>query len=479
MSWSALRQAIRFSRRGQHAEALQRLAALDSWLPEDPRRCFQSALVEMQADRPEAALARLDRVAHLPPKDNLPGLLYRCLALGDCRRWTEAWNTAQQLLAACPTHQFKVTLLCYLHLGAERTGEALALLRSPHSWSALRPELSPFPPLLSRLLLLCEEVLLPLEVPALRRSQAVALEEADASDESEAESGKGGWLSELRSLPAHLSRTVKEAGSLPRALGRSLGGAVWQRRGVAHWESALGMKDGPERDARLDAAVEAHRQGNLLEPDQFRGAYHLGEALLYAACRSNRAEADPVRLQEAEASLLRSARREGVNPYLLYYLGRCAFLSGRPEASVTYLEDAVKRFAKFPEAHYALGQAYLLMGQRQLAREWLERCLSSDFLPGARERLDELGGQLEAGRLSEKRPLPLWPPTEDSGPTDQDPLPPQSPTEAVATPGLPESHRSVLPSSPLESHATFPVRPGPPGPADPSTPADGPISPTG
>lgn len=445
MSWSILRQAVRLSRQGKHPEALEQANVLLQESAPNDRWLYQVALIQLEADQPEAALASLERVA---VKESPVLYLYRALTLGQLERWSEAQAEAEKLKTASPDHQFLPSLQCYLLLGAGQVEAALKPLEvdKPMGWiSWFRPELAGFSPLLSRLLLQVESYLLPLEFPEL--SEGKALEEPQTIE------------------------TPKQRLNLT-AMVNSINGYVQQRRGLRYWEKGLTTSNQTKRHLYLEKNLAAQRAAVRLEPLQFRGYYHLGEALLYAATPEDEQLPIRERLEEAEKCFIHSWAQEGANPYLNFYLGRTVQMLGKPLAAKEYLERALKQFEKFPEAHYALGQLHLLMGEPVAARDWLKKSVSSDFLPVARERLQDLLQALNQGRLGQKPAMPLWPPppAAGNGPTNGH-LPPAE-SAPVASEESAESHQCAAPPSPPENHETSPAPPE-------ETVADSPSSPPG
>lgn len=403
---------------------------------------YQIALIQLEADQPEAALASLERVAQ---SDSPVYHLYRSLTLGQLSRWSEALDEANRLKAVCKDHQFLPSLMCYVLLGAGRVEEALKPLEVDKpvgliSW--FRPELAGFGPLLSRLLLQVESYLLPLEFPELH--EGLALDKPTG----------------VVLPPQKLSLD---------ALLNSIKGYFQQRKGLGYWEKGLTTSDPKKRFDCLEKNLSAQRLAVQLEPLQFRGYYHLGEALLYSAVPWEAQLPDRQRLEEAEKCFIHSWEQEGENPYLYFYLGRTVQLLGRPKAARTYLERALSKFEKFPEAHYALGQLHLLMGEPSQARDWLKKSVSSDFLPMARERLLELHTALKQGKLEPKPTMPVWPPPP---PADSDPIDehPQS-TESSEPPSgeTTECHQCEDPSPLPESHETCPDLPAATTADSPST----------
>jgi len=433
--WKQLRRAVSFSRQAKHEEALIEVGSLLQREHNDARIYYQIALIQLEANQASQAWTTLE-LAHLLDSQSSVLALYRALVLAQLERWNEALEQAEELQRICPDNQFLDTLFCYIYLGSHRIPEALSRLKVDEPPGLIpwgRPELSPFSPLLSRLLLQIERRLLPLENPELRHAKV--------------------W-DEPPTPPE-----VPVVWSLS-ALSKSIQGYLWQRRGIGFWEKALSCQDPDKRQQLLHSAVAAQRKAAELEPQQFRGHYYLGESLLYSSTGPDELLADRQRLEEAEQCFLRSWAQEGANPYLNFYLGRTMQLMGCPEAARDYLQHALDKFQKFPEAHYALGQVQLLMGQPDLAREWLKRSVSSDFLPVARDRLQELSQAWHNGLLEKLPPMPSWPPpveatpSVDSDPTTPDPELAESPSDPNEE--TPESHQCAAPESPPENHETCP-----------------------
>jgi tetratricopeptide (TPR) repeat protein len=444
VSWSILRQAVSLSRQGKHSEALAHANALAKEAASEPRFGYQLALMQLEGERPEEALATLGSI----DQPDSPVLhLYRSITLGQLERWDDALAEARRLKELCKDHQFLPSLMCYLLLGAGRLEDALKPLQvdKPLGWiSWFRPELAGFSPLLSRLLLQVEAYLLPLEFPELHLGQA---------------------LDDPKSIDTPPQKITLEA------LINSIKGYFQQRIGLHYWEKGLSTNQPEKRHHYLNLNLEAQRKAVELEPRQFRGHYHLGEALLYAAVPWEAQLPDRERLEEAETSFIHSWSQEGGNPYLFFYLGRTVQLLGRPLAAKTYLERALAKFEKFPEAHYALGQLHLLMGEPAVAREWLKKSVSSDFLPVARERLLELHTALKQGKLEKKPAMPQWPLPQPAGSGQTNGhLAPVESSEAASEERA-ESHQCEGPPFPPENHETSPAPPEETAAENPSTPA--------
>ena len=461
MSWSALRQTVRLSRLGKHSEALAKADLLLTQNHADPRIYYQLALVQLEADQADQAWQTLELADPLQP-DSPVLSLYRALVLGQMERWDEGLEQAELLQRQCPQHQFTASLLCYLYLGQGEVGKALKPLEigKPAGWvSWFRPELAAFAPLLSRLLLQLELILLPLEF-----SQLDATPARPDPKEVEEPPQKSSFLKEMGEVLQKISL---------RALTNSILGLYYQRKGIHYWEKGLTNSDPAKRHQYLEKALLAQRRAVELEPLQFRGHYHLGEALLYASTTPDNPIPNAERLQEAEKCFVNSWAQEGPNPYLYFYLGRTVQLLGQPAAARTYFERAIEKFEKFPEAHYALGQVHLLMGQPGLSRDWLKKSVSSDFLPVARERLQELHLAFEQGKLAGRPAMPQWPPvapTVDSDPIGEDPQSTQIPSDAIEE--KTESHQCEDPVSPPENHETCPDRSDPPSAEHPASPPE-------
>ena len=145
---------------------------------------------------------------------------------------------------------------------------------------------------------------------------------------------------------------------------------------------------------------------------------------------------DSFRLLQAQSSCLASARNEGLNPYLLFYLAYVQHLLGRPVLAIKYYQEATKKFEKLPEAHYGQGQCQLLLGNRKAARKLLLKAVNSD-LALARERLELFANLLaEQGPEVFDTPLPEMPPEpepqeEETAAKEAEPLTPD--VEAAET----------------------------------------------
>ena len=139
-------------------------------------------------------------------------------------------------------------------------------------------------------------------------------------------------------------------------------------------------------------------------------SYHRGETYIFLARQEGGVPCSRFRLLQAQNCFLASATKEGINPYLLFYLAYIQHLLGRPLLAKQYYQEATKRFEKLPEAHYGEGQCEILLGNEQRAKELLLKAVNSD-LALARERLDLYANLLaEHGPEHFSTPIPEMPP---------------------------------------------------------------------
>lgn len=318
----------------------------------------------------------------------------------------------EKLRSKSPRHQGLVSLQLLREI---RRGDPLPVLHqlgfgtrpsSKESWrslvaglglgdpSWLPSELSSSPYLLGPLLLELEKRLLPRELPAL-------------------ETYSGDLLAELTELKPPKRSLTEELKGLPDSWrgGRKL------RRGQRLLTKAWHL-DTPEKlQLLLTEAIACLEEGQQLDPFAFRTNYYLGEAYLL---NSRTAPGTPWRrepLLKAESHFKESIKLDGSNPYVLLYLAMVELGLGRPQAAIDCYLKSTEKFTKMPEAHYGLGQCYLLLGQPQAAREYLLKACSSDLLQ-ARERLNLFAVLLgKEGLDAFQAPLPeLFPPPK----TDQE-----------------------------------------------------------
>ena len=339
--------------------------------------------------------------------DNPAPLFFLALAqeLGDER--DESRQTLEKLKAAEPHHQgiSSLELLQNLrhgdplhHLqnfgfGPERSDNQVSVWQrisaslgaGDPSW--LPSDLSSSDYLLGPILIEVESRLHPLEIPVLEHKSTFF---PDGMDKLQPK--KRSFSEELNSLRSSL-----------RA-GPSL------KRGKTALEKAFGLEDKERQEALLKKALLNLRASRKLDPFGFRVSYHLGETYLFLAKVKSGQPYSRFRLRQAETSFLASAEREGLNPYLLFYLAYAQHLLGRPKLAIEYYDAATEKFEKLPEAHYGKGQCLLLLGDRQKAKELMLRAVNSD-LTLARERLDTFADLLDEHGLEHfPDKLPQMPP---------------------------------------------------------------------
>ena len=396
----------------------------------------QHGLLLLRLDRFQEAAKNFATAADGAGENPAP-LFFLALAqeLGD--QPDESKTSLEKLRAAEPHHQgiSSLELLQNLrhgdplpHLqkfgfGPERSDQSVSLLQrisaslgtGDPSW--LPSDLSSSDYLLGPILIEVESRLHPLEVPVLEHKSTFF---PDGMDKLEPK--KRSFSEELKSLRSSL-----------RA-GPSL------KRGKSALEKAFGLEDKGRQKELLKKALLNLRASRKLDPFGFRVSYHLGETYLFLAKVKSGQPYSRFRLQQAETSFLASGEREGLNPYLLFYLAYAQHLLGRPRLAIEYYDAATAKFEKLPEAHYGKGQCLLLLGDRQKAKELLLRAVNSD-LTLARERLDTFADLLaEHGMEHFPQELPKMPPepilqTEalDEADTTSQIEPQAEPTEASPT----------------------------------------------
>jgi tetratricopeptide (TPR) repeat protein len=208
------------------------------------------------------------------------------------------------------------------------------------------------------------------------------------------------------------------------------------KKGKKLLEKAWGIGDPVEQKIPLKAALVLLRTARKADPRTFRVSYHLAETYILLSKVGSGEPYDRFRLLQAQSSCLASAKNEGVNPYLLFYLAYVQHLLGRPILGIQYYKEATKKFEKLPEAHYGQGQCELLLGNRKAARELFLKAVNSD-LALARERLDLFASLLaEKGPEAFEKPLPEMPP--EPVETEPEPEATESEPEPEATESEPE-----------------------------------------
>lgn len=223
-------------------------------------------------------------------------------------------------------------------------------------------------------------------------------------------------------------------------------GAPKLRKGRRLLERAMGIEDSDKQRALLEEAIALLEAGQALDPFSFRTGYHLGEAYLFLAKGSpgEPYQRDP--LLRAEAWFIDSARMDGLNPYVLFYLALIQQLLGRPQPAIDCYLKATEKFTKLPEAHYGMGQCHLLLGDHAQARELMLRAANSD-LALARERLVLFANLLgKEGEEAFTRPIPTMPPA------------PAEESRSASDPPTP-SDASDPPPEPNDDHPSTEIRP--------------------
>lgn len=223
------------------------------------------------------------------------------------------------------------------------------------------------------------------------------------------------------------------------------------RKGRQTLEKAMGIEEHDEQLAELRKAIKLLEEGHTLDPYAFRTTYHLGEAYLFSAKGRPGTPYHREPLLQAERYFLESARQDGLNPYVLFYLALVQHLLGRPQPAIDCYARATEKFTKLPEAHYGAGQCRLLLGQARQARELMLRAVNSD-LTLARERMTLFTTLLEEeGMAAFSAPLPQLPPP-PNGPAYE--------TFSEVTPADSEEKRA--PAHQLFSKEPAPASPSPP-----------------
>ncbi len=378
---------------GRYDEALSAFEAAVHGQPKAAGPLIQQALCHLALGQPGPADGLLTRALELEPGNPAPHL-FAGLCRSDLGDQEAAELCLQAVKKLSPHHQAVDTVRAILNLRRGNLEKAIAYLGG-------HPDLSLSSPIISRLVLEVERRLLPAEIPLLRRARARIL-------------------------------TPKEEKAPPSpglsGLARSLGAWRAQSSGRKQVERAMRTPPGSERrSALMSRAVAKLRSARDADPSQFRADFYLAEALLYSSRPGESEEA----LQESREGFLISWQHEGENPYLLYYLGRVTLLLGEVEASIEYFERALSKFAKFPEAHYGLGQSWLLKGDSNRARDYFALALRSDTFI-MRDRLFELISRYEADRGSLDGSMPEWEPEPELaltevGPESEGPPGPQAP----------------------------------------------------
>ncbi len=382
----SLRQGSALMNQGRYAEALSAFEHASVAAPSAAGPLIQKALCHLALGQPAEAREALAKAVELEPSNPAPRL-FLALAESDLGDQARAEDLLQSVKKLSPDHQAVETVRALVHL---RTGN----LERAVSYLGSRPDLSLSSPIISRLVLEIERLLLPGDIPTLRRHPAVIPEDLET----------------------------------PRSRGLLHSVRAWRGQSLGRSQMEGAMRHPPtseRRQAHLGTAVNTLRQARDHDPAQFRADFYLAEALLYSA-RPRQGEPDWLApLRESRESFLISWKHEGENPYLLYYLGRVTLNLGEVEAAITYFERALGKFAKFPEVHYGLGQAWLLKGDPQRARDYFTLALRSDTFI-LRDRVHELVSRFQLEPAALQLPHPEWEPEVELDSTSP---PPEVPVE--------------------------------------------------
>ncbi|GAB2942573.1 hypothetical protein GCM10027280_33960 [Micromonospora polyrhachis] len=100
-----LQRAVLLADLGRYDEAATELGYAIALKPGDPQALTMLARVHLAADRPAEALAAVEAAVAAVP-DAVPPLVIRAFALADLRRFPEAAQTADQILAFGPTDAY-------------------------------------------------------------------------------------------------------------------------------------------------------------------------------------------------------------------------------------------------------------------------------------------------------------------------------------------------------------------------------------
>lgn len=418
---TTIKSAWKAYHRGQVDEARTLFSELATANQQSSQVCTQKGLFHLSLDEFDHACESLQAACQREEKNPAPLFL---LALAQELAGQEAQSQAsvERLRLLCPHHQGRTTLRLLHEL---RRGDPTLSLRKfgfgpqeptqqpklnqrlmaslglgDPDW--LPSDLSSSNYLLGPILLEVESRLHALEVPALEHHGALLPEDLDGL-----KPGKRDWRKELRNF-----RLSIKAGNAMKN-GRSL------------LEKAFGLADLEKQRSLLERAVLYLRTARKHDPHTFRVNYHLAECYIFLAKKGVGLPFDRFRLLQAQSACLESAQKEGVNPYLLFYLAYVQHLLGRPKLAILYYQEATKKFEKLPEAHYGQGQCHLLLGDRKKARECMLKAVNSD-LALARERLESFSKVLATrGAEHFQGSLPTLPPEPDlrtdieSDPTNQ------------------------------------------------------------
>jgi tetratricopeptide (TPR) repeat protein len=337
---------LRLDKFAEARESFERASEID---PTNPAPLFFSALAQELSGDSESTLTTLEKLKEKAPHhQGISSLeLLQRLRSGDPLRQLSDFGFGP------PSTQRKVSI-------GRRLAAGLGL--GDPSW--LPSDLSSSSYLLGPILIEIEEKLHPLEVRSLEHHPALLPDNLD-----EMKPQKRGYREELSQITNSL-----RAGPI-------------LKKGKSAFERSYGLSDREQQRTLLHQAARHLRLARKIDPFAFRVSYHLGETYIFLARGRPGEPYSRFRLLQAQNCFLESARKEGINPYLLFYLAYIQHLLGRPKLAIRYYQEATKKFEKLPEAHYGEGQCELLLGNKQRAKELMLKAVNSD-LALARERLD-------------------------------------------------------------------------------------------
>lgn len=371
----------------------------------------QQGMYFLKLDQFKEACQSFEKAMELAPSNPAP-VFFLALAQELAGDKSNSRQSLEHLKAVSPHHQGYSSLKLLMELREGSPGQLLqsfgfgpappqkespkftqriaaGLGRGDPAW--LPSDLSSSSYLLGPILIEVESKLHPLEVPKLENHVGVSPEELE-----KLEARNRPWREQLNNW-----RSSFIAGNL-------------LKKGKSLLEKAFGISQREEQHALLKKAVVLLRAARKRDPFAFRVSYHLAECYIFLSKNEPGEPYSRFKLLQANSSCLQSAEKEGINPYLLFYLAYIQHLLGRPRVAISYYQAATKKFEKLPEAHYGEGQCHLLLGDRKKAKELLLKAVNSD-LALARERMD-----LFAKLLAEKGPsvfdipfpeMPEMPPT--------------------------------------------------------------------
>lgn len=402
-----VKKAWKAFEKGETEQASELFAAATSNGSTNSHSLTQYGLFQLRLDQFESACENFRKSRELEPGNAAP-VFFMALSQELANQSEASSQTLSELRQLSPHHQGISSLEL---LKAVRSGNPLGLLQSfgfgPEPAQGDRPsglqrlaaslgmgnpewlpsDLSSSSYLLGPLLLEVEKRLHPLEIPRLEHRAPLFDKELDSIKP------------EKRSLQEELAQVRN-----------SLKAGPILKKGKSAFERSYGINDKEKQYHLLNEAARNLRLARKIDPFAFRVSYHLGETYIFLARQDGGAPYSRFRLIQAENCFLASAEKEGINPYLLFYIAYIQHLLGRPVLAIKYYQEATKRFEKLPEAHYGEGQCELLLGNDRRAKELLLKAVNSD-LALARERLDLYANLLaERGIEHFDKPVPTMPP---------------------------------------------------------------------